>query len=135
MNFIWKRLKFTWKIWISFGSIWNWHFWNWPEKRCSRTSVKLNPQNVSSTYLTDFTRLFNALNMVLCASNGITDLWISLYLHACIICIYAITWLLCAFYLVVHRHTQRWRQIHLRSRQPTCFSFSKLQNTSINHLN
>ena len=43
------------------------------------------------------------------------------------IAIYTITWLLCAFSLVVDRDilndTHRWRQIHVRSRQPTCFSF------------
>ena len=46
--------------------------------------------------------------------------------HWCID-IYAITWLLCAFSLVVDRDlledTHRWRQIHVRSRQQTCFSF------------
>ena len=40
---------------------------------------------------------------------------------------YTITWLLCAFSLVVDRDllkdTHRWRQIHVRSRQQTCFSF------------
>ena len=40
---------------------------------------------------------------------------------------YTITWLLWAFSLVVDRDllkdTHRWRQIHVRSRQQTCFSF------------
>ena len=43
------------------------------------------------------------------------------------IAIYTITWLLCPFSLVVDsdllNDTHRWRQIHVRSRQPTCFSF------------
>ena len=41
--------------------------------------------------------------------------------------IYTITWLLWAFSLVVDRDqlkdTHRWRQIHVRLRQQTCFSF------------
>ena len=41
---------------------------------------------------------------------------------------YTITWLLSAFLLVcspwsIRRHTHRWRQIHVRSRQRTCFAF------------
>ena len=32
-------------------------------------------------------------------------------------------------------HTHRWRQIHVRSRQQTCFSFFMPQKPSINHLN
>ena len=53
--------------------------------------------------------------------------------------VYTITWLLCAFSLVVDRDllkdTHRWRQIHAISRQQTCFSFFMPQNPSINHLN
>ena len=41
--------------------------------------------------------------------------------------VYTITWLLCAFSLAADRDllkdTHRWRQIHVRSRQRTCFSF------------
>ena len=40
---------------------------------------------------------------------------------------YTITWLVCALSLVVDRDplkdTHRWRQIHVRSRQHTCFTF------------
>ena len=44
-----------------------------------------------------------------------------------------------AFSLVVDREllndTHRWRQIHVRSRQWTCFSCFHAPNPSINHLN
>ena len=41
------------------------------------------------------------------------------------ITVYTTTWLLRAFLLVVDllKDTHRWRQIHVRSRQQTCFSF------------
>ena len=50
---------------------------------------------------------------------------------------YTITWLLFAFSLVVDRDllkdTHRWRQINVRSRQQTCFSF-KMPPKSFNKL-
>ena len=66
----------------------------------------------------------------------------TVYYHMYSIHIYAITWLLCAFSLVVDydlfrdllKNTHRWRQIHAISRQRTCFSFFMPPNPSINYL-
>ena len=43
---------------------------------------------------------------------------------------YTITWLLWPF-----SHTHRWRQIHVRWRQQTCFSFFMPPKPSLNYLN
>ena len=53
--------------------------------------------------------------------------------------IYTITWLLCAFSLVVtviyKGHTHRWRRIHVRSRRQQMFSFFTPQKFFNEHLN